>query len=64
MGCSKPKCIEAMKNATALVAGRGPSAPQNNNAQPKQSYNTSGDSYINKSGGITVSKKFKKGIIQ
>lgn len=60
MACNKPKCKEARAAAAALKAGRGPSvtteiAPK---AKPEVEYR------INASGGITVSTKNKKGIVQ
>lgn len=62
MACRKKKCLEAAAKA-ALLEGRGPQSPQPKvTDHPKIDPNE--DRWINASGGITVSKKYKKGIIQ
>lgn len=61
MACRQKKCLEAAANAQ-LKEGRG--APQPANTAPKKTIDPSVDRWVNASGGITVSKKYKKGIIQ
>lgn len=58
--CMKPKCIEARAKAAALKAGRGPSVTTEIANKPKIEL----EYRINASGGITVSTKNKKGIVQ
>lgn len=57
------KCLEANNKAAALKAGRGYTAPASIKVEVpgpvKHKY-----SYINASGGVTVTSKNKKGIIQ
>lgn len=61
--CRRKECLEAQKNATP-VEGRGPSLNQQKQQQQPPAIDPNVDRWINASGGVTISKKYKKGIIQ
>ena len=65
--CQRRDCKEARAKAAALKIGRGgpvPASPPTDTAKATKPTPVPKYQYINGSGGITVSSKQKKGIIQ